>query len=136
MNTDNDFNKPTIAVTTEDIAPDNVLGAIQRKRMELLLSDADVDKDRLMLMRDLSSTAVNQKRIVVEKDSAEGNKELALAMTKHLMTLNKNPYEAAPLENFIPPTETITLPAIELTEGELATELEYVNFSNTGKLRD
>ena len=116
-----------------DISPEAVVEAMQKRRMAALLDPgAELPgKDEMMLMRDLTKTAVDQKRIMVEDDSNKANRELAENMAKILAQSRENPFrqgntvEGRAVE--LPDAET---PELELVEDEISTEQSTLSYKS------
>ena len=92
---EDDFNTPATPVVPADVEaihPDAVLVEVQTARLNALRSGAIPDKDTMMLMRDLNTTAINQKRIDVDKDSVAGEREAAANMAAVLRKITSNPF--------------------------------------------
>lgn len=118
-----DFNLPDVKVTADDISPDAILSEVQTQRLKALKSLRTPDKDTMMLMRDMATTAVAQKRIDTDKESAAGQNEAAMAMANALKGIS-NPFDRSKeiedgyvVEASFKAAE-IELPAIEIVPGE------------------
>lgn len=75
-----------------DVSPVHVIRTVQEKRMQLLNNPHEgVDKDVLMLMRDLAKTSMDEMRLVQEDENAKTDQEIARAMVK-ATAASSNPY--------------------------------------------
>lgn len=75
-----------------DVSPVHVIRTVQEKRMQLLNNSQEgVDKDVLMLMRDLAKTSMDEMRLVQEDENAKTDQEIARAMVK-ATAASTNPY--------------------------------------------
>mgnify|MGYP000008787150 CR=1 FL=1 len=107
-----------------DITPANIIRAVQTKRMQLLNDDiSDIDKDRLMLMRDLSKSAVDELKLSVDGDGVKAQRELAISLAKLVTKSSNNPFISdVPVSREVMVDED-NLPDIEPVDGETDTTL-------------
>ena len=115
-----------------DVAPDAVLELVQSQRLLLLLdSNADIDKSRLELMRDLSGTAMSSKRIVAETDIAASQQETARSFMQVINEGNIDPFKArVPVPKDITPIELNMddMPDFDLLPNETSTENSNLDY--------
>lgn len=103
-----------------DITPTAVIRTVQTKRMEWLLSNDAIDTDRLMLLRDLSKTAMDEAKISVENSDVKAKKELACILAKLVTESAVNPFAKEGRERAREVSLTKEdLPPVDLVDGEL-----------------
>lgn len=128
---EHEFDIPSVEITETDIVPDTIINTVQSKRLGMLLTNQIPDKDTMALMRDLSNTAINQKRISVDKETAEGEREAAALMATAISQIGNNPFKREVIEGVCQTTmessfKPAELPDITPVPGETSQEMEEV----------
>jgi hypothetical protein len=95
-------------------APNELLDFVQRKRLAMLEEEGPVDIDRVTILRDISSTALSQQRIVIAADDLKTNKEMAKTITAALLSIKTDPFVAGA---FISRSDPM-LPEFSYVDGE------------------
>jgi ATP-dependent exoDNAse (exonuclease V) alpha subunit len=109
-----------------DVNPASIIKLVQEKRLKLLLEDIEVDKDRLLLMRDLANTALKENQIMVEEGGVKAQKELAEALANLVTQSRTNPFQQ---EGGQPKQVALEeLPEFEISDDECAIEAEPLNY--------
>ncbi len=110
-----------------NIAPDHVIKTVQEARLRLLTNPDDPSGERLMLLRDLAKTAVDQTRLQLEEEGLKAENEMACIMAT-LIQKSSNPFVAAnAVERVI---EAEKLPEIEPVEGEMDREMSTLRYED------
>jgi hypothetical protein len=89
-----------------DTSPIVVIGLVQSKRLEAILSDAEPSKERLKLLADTASTALGQLRIQTDSETAKADQQIKEALIDVIKTNQKNPFITNTITdvNPVPPT--------------------------------
>lgn len=119
-----------------DISPDNILKAVQTKRMRMLLGMEVIKKDERYLMNELAETAVACKKIESDENIAKDDNNVSLEIVKALGQLGGNPFHRSIIGEGSVVLAPPEVPAIELVPGENSKEheeLEYDNFISKRK---
>ena len=84
----------------DEISPEAVLAAVQRRRMEQLFNHPEtLDKVELKLMGDLAKTANDQQRAITDGRNADSDSLVAQAFAAQVARQGSaNPYETQPNE--------------------------------------
>jgi UDP-N-acetylmuramyl tripeptide synthase len=117
-------------MSNTDISPVNVIRTVQEKRLALLNNPGEgIDKDMLMLMRDMAKTSMDEMRLVQEDENAKTDQEIARAMVKATAT-GKNPFVSEGTKRDVAvEVDDSDIGELTLVEGETSTEKSNTTYN-------
>ena len=117
-----------------DTNPEVVINKVQTLRLNAL-SQPDLTKEHLMLLRDLAKTAMDQTRISSMDDNAKAELELANNLAKLLQGSN-NPFQSNEIVDVVPEVTMDELPDVKTVPGEMDTTLSTLTYEELLEAKD
>lgn len=107
-----------------DTTPATLLRYVQQQRMAWVLNGDTIDKDKAEILSNISKTALDQTRIMVESNSAKGQREIAMMIAKLVNQNSENPFskDSSFSNERVVTIPVEALPPIEMVDGEDSTD--------------
>lgn len=119
-----------VTISDEELQPDNIIKLIQKRRMNILMSAADIDKSEILLMNSITKTAIDTKRINVDDSNSAADRDIAASLVKAVGSLNDNPFLKSNLDNNIESNfRAVALPDIEVIHEETSRDLAVLEYN-------